>query len=71
MHCNRMENTDLYLIPFGISVTAANEAKLNSIIIARFQEPLWSMPRIQNTANTPALLAPCLSEWVMWVCVTW
>ncbi|KAF4787904.1 hypothetical protein TURU_165217 [Turdus rufiventris] len=56
MHFNIMENTDLYLIPFGILVTVANEAKLNSISIARFQEPLWG-PRIQNTANIPALLA--------------
>lgn len=57
MHFNMMKNTDLYLVPFGISVTTANEAKLNSFSIARFEEPLWSMPRIQNTANTPALLA--------------
>lgn len=69
MHFNIMENTDLYLIPFGILVTVANEAKLNSISIARFQEPLWG-PRIQNTASIPALLAWLLSEWVMWVCVT-
>lgn len=57
MHFSTMENTDLYLIPFGILVTVANEAKLNSISIARFQEPLWSMPIIKNTANTSALLA--------------
>lgn len=47
-----MENTrDLYLISFGISVTAVNEARLNSISIERFQKPLCSMPGIQNTAK--------------------
>lgn len=57
MHFSIMESTDLYLIPFGVSVTVANEAKLNSISIVRFQEPLWSMPRIKTTASTPELLA--------------
>lgn len=52
MHFNIMKNPDLYLIPFGILITIAKEAKLNCFSIAGFQEPLWSMPRIQNTANT-------------------
>lgn len=57
MHFNMMKNTDLYLVPFGISVTTANEAKLNSFSIARFGEPLWSMPRIQNTAKHPCIIS--------------